>query len=169
MKIAIAVVGVCMLCVGAWVILGSRVLVSSGTIETATLPGNSVAEKFVFTGSLRELRAREGAWECAVSSNASGVTTGGNTYIADGKVRGDFSSIVPQVGSVTSHIIIRDGRAYTWTNMTNQGLMFPVGVAEGEAEVSAAVSAPLTNNYQFECKAWIPTESLFALPGGITF
>lgn len=169
MKIAIAVVGICALCAGAWFFFGSRALIGSENIEPAAQRRDAVVEKAVFTGSVRELLARPGAWECAVSSNAGSVTTEGNAYVAGGKVRGDFSSVVPQVGSVASHIIIRDGRAYTWTSMTNQGLMFPVGVAEGEAEVSDAVSAPLTNDYRFECQVWIPTESTFALPSGITF
>lgn len=169
MKLTLIVVGVIACGVGAWLFLGSRDLIGSRNIESATSSGDGTAESLVFTGSMRQLLARRGAWECIVSSNAGGVVTEGKAYGANGEVRGDFSSQVPQVGVVESHLIVREGSVYTWTPMSDQGFRFPLGMAEGEAEVSADVSAPLTNDYQFACTAWAPTESTFTLPSGVTF
>lgn len=122
-----------------------------------------------FTGSMQELIARGGSWTCSVSSTAGGVASNGTTYAANGMVRSDFTSEIPQVGSIESHMIVRDGLAYTWTSMMNQGFKFPISEGDGEAEVSAEVAAPVHQDYDFSCSPWVADASRFALPAGITF
>lgn len=121
-----------------------------------------------FSGSMGDLIARSGSWQCTVSVNASGVVSEGTTYISGGKMRSDFTSTIPQVGDVSSHMIMRENTVYTWSSMLNRGFRFPVqgGQAQGQGSAEAAM---FNENYNYDCDVWLADESKFELPAGITF
>ena len=171
MKILYALIALVVVGGGAWYLTQGTVEAptqESDRAQTNTAPANPNDQQ-TFSGSLQELMARGGSWTCDVSSTAGGVTSSGTTYVANGMVRSDFSSDIPQVGNIESHMIVRDGLAYTWTSMMNQGFKFPIAEAEGEAEVSAEVAAQVNQNYDFSCRAWSADASKFALPADVTF
>lgn len=171
MKILYTLIALVVVGGGAWYLM-------QGTVEAPTQDANGAQMNEVpaaapdeqkFSGSMQELMARGGSWTCDVSSTAGGVNSSGTTYSANGMVRSDFTSSIPQVGNIESHIIVRDGFAYTWTSMMNQGFKFPIGEAEGEAEVSAEVAAQVNQDYNFSCTPWVVDESVFTLPSTIAF
>jgi hypothetical protein len=167
--ISIALCGV--LGFGAW--YATRGITETPSQEVSAVPNKedtaSSAQSQNFKGSMQELLARGGSWKCDVESTAGGVTSRGTTYVADGMVRADFVSTIPQVGDVETHLIMRDAAAYTWTSMMNRGFKFPISEAEGQTEMSAEVAAPVNQDYDFSCEIWSTDRSLFVLPTDITF
>lgn len=112
----------------------------------------------------------QGNARCTVSSETNGVTSGGTVYVADNRVRGDFTSTLPQTGPVESHMIVRDGFIYTWSSMAPQGMKMAVN-NESEAGVSSDPQqpSPYEAQYSYECDAWSPDESQFTVPSTVTF
>ncbi len=171
MKILYTLIALIVVGGGAWYLMRGTVEAptqDSDRAQTNEVPA-AASDEQNFSGSMQELMARGGSWTCDVSSTAGGVTSSGTTYVANGMVRSDFTSEIPQVGNIESHMIVRDGLAYTWTSMMNQGFKFPISQAEGEAEVSAEVAAQVSQDYDFSCSPWAVDVSRFALPSGITF
>jgi hypothetical protein len=172
MKILAALVGLLVLGAGAWYFAGGRA--SDFTMQPTTTEDtntNTAANTdTAFKGSMNDLIARGGSWQCDVSATVQGITTSGTTFVSGGKLRGDFSSNVPQFGKIETHMIVKDTTAYTWTSMMNRGFKFPVEngtITASGADAQAA--AQFNQAYDYDCRAWIADESKFALPSGITF
>ena len=169
MKILALFVGLALVGGGAWYVLQKQdasEAPSQSQEAGSDAPSN---ESGKFRGSLQQLMARSGSWRCDVSMTTEGVTSTGTTYVANGNVRADFVSNIPQVGSIESHMIMKDNTAYTWTSMAPQGFKFPISGQENQPEVSAEVAAQINQAYDYDCRAWPTDESKFALPSGITF
>jgi hypothetical protein len=172
MKWLYGIIGLIVVGGGIWYAMNMNGDANDATIQTAEQANTQDApsnESQQFRGSLKDLMARSGSWRCDISVTTEGVTASGTTYVAQGKVRADFVSEVPQFGSVASPMIMRDNTAYTWTDMMNQGFKFPIQGAEVEPEVSAEVAAQMNQAYDYSCAAWPTDESKFALPSDITF
>lgn len=173
MKILYGIIGLIVVLGGAWYVASMpKTPTQTETPDANTENMNSdvpSTETAQFKGSMQGLLARGGSWQCDVSSTVDGIISTGTTYVAGGMMRADFTSNIPQVGEMETHMIMRENTAYTWTSMMNMGLKFPISEAEGEAEVSAEVAAQVNQEYDYSCKAWPTDESKFALPEGIAF
>lgn len=169
MKALYALIGLLIIIAIAWFFLqGTAEAPATGEPQAMQQQENTQTNG-VFSGSMQQLMARGGSWQCDVSVTNEGITTTGTTYAANGKMRADFVSNVPQAGTVESHMIMRDNTAYTWTSMMNRGFKFPIQGGEAQPEVSAEVAAQVNQNYDFNCTAWTTDESKFTLPSGVTF
>jgi hypothetical protein len=169
MKILYALIGLVVIGAGAWFVLGQKEASSEASMQGSETSEPVSTETQAFKGSMQELMARGGSWRCDVSITAEGISSTGTTYVAEGKVRADFVSTMPQVGQVETHMLMLGNTAYTWTSMMNTGFKFPIRGAEADPEVSAEVSAQLNQDYDYRCTAWPTDESKFELPSGITF
>lgn len=168
MKILYALIALVIVGGGAWFVMNREAATEapSSMQESSEMVSTETQN---FKGSMQELMARGGSWKCDVSVTAQGISSTGTTYVAQGMVRADFVSTMPQVGEVETHMIMKGNTAYTWTSMMKQGFKFPISGAEADPEVSAEVSAQLNQDYDYRCTAWPTDESTFALPSGITF
>jgi hypothetical protein len=171
MKILIGVVGLVAVGGAAWFFAGGKYDIQG------KLPPDDARQEVVteekagtFKGSMGDLLSRAGSWQCDVSVHADGVVSEGTTYVSGGMMRSDFTSTIPQVGNVSSHIIVRDDVAYTWTSMLNRGFRFPVqgGVAQAGGQ-GGQQAAMFNGNYDYDCDIWVADESKFELPAGVTF
>lgn len=168
-KIGYIIVGLLVLVGGAWwaVSASNRQIISqeqSSNIET------SINEENNFSGDFKTLVTKSGSHKCEMNSSTNGVTTSGVFHISDGRVRGDFSSVVPQYGSIESHMILKDGFVYVWSSMAPRGFKFAVA-ADGEVNTQGnpQADALLNTNYSYSCVAATVASSHFDLPAGITF
>jgi hypothetical protein len=176
MKIVYAFVGVLILGGGVWYVLTSDTQTTPGADQNqevsqkADVRETPSGEPGQFRGSLQQLVARAGSWQCTIDVTTQGVPTKGTTYIADGKVRADFVSAVPGYTDIESHMIMRDNTVYTWSSLMAQGMKFPIqdGQLQGERK-STEVTPQFDQAYDYSCAAWQTDESKFALPSGITF
>ncbi|HEX2792138.1 MAG TPA: hypothetical protein VHO23_00225 [Candidatus Paceibacterota bacterium] len=123
-----------------------------------------------FTGTLTELADRGGEYRCTLTSETNGVATDGVVYVAGERVRGDFTSTVPQFGEIESHMLADGTMVHTWSSMTDTGFSMPQTEAEATDEVAVSgQSIDVNQSYSYDCAPWATDERMFALPDGITF
>ena len=123
-----------------------------------------------FTGTIFSLLQNRGSWRCAMSTSVSGAGTNGQSYLADGKMRGDFVTDVPQIGNVQTHmLVIGTSTVYTWASILNQGERFEIhdGSITGLATDEAV--AAFNQRYYFKCIRWVVQGAAFGLPKGMVF
>lgn len=154
--VLIGVVAVVVLVVAGWWVFGKG---ASGGPAAAELSQQQ-------SGGIAQLMA-QGNSECTVTSEMGGITSSGTMYVADGKVRGTFTSSGAQTGTMDSNMIVRDGFVYVWSSAMPQGIKM-AAQASG-ATATDGQPNPYDANYNYNCTSWSPDESQFALPSGITF
>lgn len=172
MKITYALIGIVVVGAGAWFVMNmlpAEPAAPAKSVSMDSMTEGDPGDMEQFRGSMQELMARSGSWRCEVTTSMNGISSHGTTYVTRGMVRADFTSDVPQIGTVESHMIMRDNTAYTWSNMMNRGFKFPIEGGTVQPEVSAEMAAQVHQEYDYACNAWVADESVFALPSGITF
>ena len=149
---------------GVWYFLSQK---GTGPISnSSTLSTESFSEK----SSLKNLVARGGSWKCTFAIDAGGTNSTGTVYVAMGKVRSDFKSVVPQVNmTIESHMISDGAYAYTWTSSMPQGFKVPIDVTTDTAVPSGSENLDYNSALDYNCTAWPTDENMFVLPTDITF
>ena len=104
---------------------------------------------------------------CSVSITNGSATVNGVVYIGAAMMRGDFTSNDPKVGTVQSHMIVRDSTSYVWTDASDQGFKSTVSAGSTASPQSGSVDYNAPQNYK--CQPWVTDLSKFDLPGGISF
>lgn len=123
-----------------------------------------------FTGSIADLARRGGSHRCTLSSSTNGVSTDGVVYVSGEKVRGDFTSTIPQFGPVESHMLADGERVHTWTSVMPTGYSMLQTKAENTEEVAVGgQSVGVNQAYTYDCAPWSPEQERFELPSDITF
>lgn len=173
MKIILGFIALLVIGAGAWYYAGGDMSDLQGAFgekhnEAVTPhPADNVQE---FHGSLEDLLARPGAWQCDVSVTVQGLTTSGTVFAAGKKLRGDFTANVPQFGNMQTHLIATGDTLYTWTSLMDRGYKFPITGGSVKASGSDAETAAAFNqDYDYRCRSWTADETKFALPAGIVF
>ncbi|OGG58491.1 hypothetical protein A2765_02040 [Candidatus Kaiserbacteria bacterium RIFCSPHIGHO2_01_FULL_56_24] len=170
MKILYALVGLVVISVGAWLVLGQK----GGAVETIS-PGVEASDlsssgTMEFNGSLQQLMARSGSWQCEYAADVGGTSVKGTTYISGGKIRSDILTTIPQLGrNVDMHMILLGNTAYTWNSMSPQGMKITMNNGQANAGAGEQAWAQFNQQYGYMCKSWATDESKFTLPSGITF
>lgn len=160
-------VGVVVIAAGAYFMMGSS---SQSSLSSDEMNERNAQVSESSVGTMADIMARGGAWKCTVSTTASGVTSGGTVYVADGKVRGDFTSQVPQAGTVEVHMIADGTYAYTWTNMMKTGFKMSTAKPAETNDTPTAYAQDFYNaKYDYQCSPWTADASKFVLPTDITF
>lgn len=124
--------------------------------------------------SLKDLIAAGVPQKCTYSSTNDSGSTQGTSYVADGKVRADFTSTLAGKSS-TSHIISDNKITYMWTDGEKNGVKMTI--PEGQASYSPVPEssdgsykqADLDQKADYDCSAWIPDSSVFTPPSDVTF
>lgn len=121
-------------------------------------------------GTLASLIARAGSWKCTVSMTSDVAPSSGVAYIANGKVRADFTSSPAASGTkeVHSSMIQTDGYVYTWSDMMAQGMKMKVPSATDPA-VSEMTPEKYTEQVSYTCEPWMADGSLFIPPAEVSF
>lgn len=154
----------------AWIIAALVIIVgvvlwatAGDEAEAPTNGEEEVAEQQKDT--LRALLASNTSQECTFSD--AETDTEGTLYVADGNMRGDFTT--QQDGStVSAHTIVVDETVYTWIEGQEQGFQISLEQAtEGEATAGSQVDFDRPVNY--ECNATAVSDSRFDLPDNVTF
>lgn len=151
-----------------WYGIGVLVLAGAGvaaymSMNKAPAAGEPAAKTEQSQTSLRELAASASPQKCTFTSANN---TQGTVYVAQGRVRGDFSA---QVGgaAISGHMVVKDNTSYVWTDTMSQGFKNSFD-ASAQADTSAQGLSP-DERVSYSCSAWSADESLFALPAGVTF
>lgn len=117
------------------------------------------------TATFGELAMRADSSECQVSTTHDVVTSSGTVYVANGKVRADFTA--KAVGmSITGHVIQTEGYAYSWSDLMPQGVKVRIDEAPAAA---ASQGFDSSTQVEYSCIEWMTDESKFAVPSSVTF
>ena len=122
-----------------------------------------------YSGSLADLAARGGSWQCSVDSKALDAASSGTTYVSGNLVRADFTTTVQSYGKVESHLIVRDGYSYSWSPIMPGGIKTKVTAAGQGGTSTSGSGASANQSYSYHCEPWTPDASLFAVPANVTF
>ena len=117
--------------------------------------------------SLKDLLAQGGSQKCAFSSVTDSFESSGTVYVADGQMRGDFTSVTGGQ-PVMSHMVVTDNTSYVWTDNYQQGMMMSFdAMTAGQESGQSAVDPNALADYS--CEPWEADAGIFVLPDGIYF
>ena len=120
--------------------------------------------------SLKELMTGSASQKCEFTTGEAGSTSQGTVYVANGKMRGDFT-VTASGKTMVSHMI-NDGQTfYTWMDGTNTGYKMTVQSMDQNQSMSTSQSGSVDPNakYDYNCSAWTADSAQFNLPANITF
>jgi len=139
-----------------------------GVQGTNTGTSGETAQAGEVKTSLDVLAKRSGSWKCTVDVSQVPSISSGVAYIANGKVRSDFTTKVPGYGDVETHLLVLGDDFYTWSSLMTQGTKINIaGKTYTPDKKPGEVSA--WDNYTFDCQPWVEDASLLAPPANITF
>jgi len=158
----------------AIVVVGGGIWYVSTNKAEAPVDGMPAASEDTAEGSgtLAELMKRAGSYKCTVEMKPTeaneNTASSGTVYVADGKMRGDFTTVVAALGGkiVESYMISTDGYVYTWSNLLPQGMKMQISTSgdtatQGGMDASAAVD--------YHCAPWNVEASRFTVPTNVKF
>ncbi len=144
--------------------------INKSSVSTETLQQNEngrYRQSFTETTSLASIVNAGGSYTCTTYIEITGATTDGTFYIANKKMRGDFSSTVSGMGSVIKSHMISDGAyIYSWSDVVAKGVKVKVVTTLAKDD---SPGFDYNKQYNYDCKAWVADESKFVIPTNITF
>lgn len=165
-KLLIAVVLILLLGAGGYYFLKSG---KEGTGSPSS--GSSTKSQ-----SIKELIAANIPQKCTFkTTDETSGTSEGTTYVAGGKVRGDFT--VTQEGKTTVNHMISDGQvSYIWQDGEKNGFKMTLSEEDAaeiksdlDAGAGSSAGADLDQKVDYNCSTWIPDNSMFDPPKDVTF
>ena len=137
--------------------------------QGAAVAGAKLGEA-TFTGSIADLAARGGDYQCAVSAEGELAGTKGTVFVSGNRVRGSFSSATPE-GEIASNLIQDNGSVYVWSDSFPQGFKMAVTEPGTPTNLPNAAGTGFDANtaYSWQCDPWAVESTAFALPEGVTF
>ncbi len=172
-KVVIAIVVILLLLLGGGVFVMSKRNKSKTTSAPTTIsvsPTSAVQETSQENQkSLRDLLTAGVPQKCTFSDVSSEVNMQGTSYIANGKVRGDFSTTAD--GKTTNGHTIFDGKvSYVWMDGTSTGFKMEINPTEGSTSNSSTQQGlDLNKTLDYNCDVWVPDQTLFTPPTNVTF
>lgn len=139
---------------------------SSKPAVSPTLPpaNPTVATAATTQGTLKTLLTSGKPQTCTYTTQDG---AGGTVYVANGKMRGDFTSTTEGT-TITGHMILDSGYSYVWTDMTKQGMKIAIP-AEQASGSTGSQGVDVNQKVSYSCKDWTVDNSKLTLPADITF
>lgn len=153
-----------------WYVIGLVVVVAVGGF-VYTQMGKGPASDMASTTpqaqeqSLRELAMTETPQKCTFTSaqNAQGTV-----YVANGKVRADFSAEV-NGNAMMGHSVVMDNMSYVWMDGMSQGYKNSFEVQSTSSVETQSQGLNPDERVSYSCEPWSVDESLFVIPTSIEF
>ena len=159
--------------VGVVVVLGIGAYIATQGGVSPTTPGGESNNTQLDTASdsnqptsLKVLLAAGIAQKCTVSSATANSSSSGTVYLAQGMMRGEFTS-VSGGQTVESHMIVKDNTSYVWSDMMPQWFKMSFGAMGSGAGNQGGVDVNAQANYS--CTPWAADQGMFELPASVTF
>lgn len=134
--------------------------------ENEPVTSQDAGRKMAFS----DLVKQGGTHTCSVVQNVNGAETRGMTYVHQGNLRGEFTSVYEGKDIVVS-FIVQDGYTYLWNTLMKQGFKFKnqTGGTTSTTTLTASPEVYLSTITDYTCDEWTYDASKFNLPAGITF
>lgn len=153
------------------VIIGGYFFVKSnnptGDVQNNEVGNTQNGKKVAFS----ELVKQGGSYKCEVKLLMNGEENGGTIYMSGDNLRSDVSIAIAGK-MMDSHFIMRDGYMYTWSSAApNMGIKIKsdTGVKTDSSVNTGTVAWNSEQVGDYDCAPWVPEQSKFTLPTGMTF
>lgn len=157
--LAVALLGI--VGVGGFMLMNqNKTTTPSNPVSTTTKTDASTQKK-----SLKDFLTLAGNQECTFKDEAG---NGGVVYGQNGKVRGDFTSMVNGVGT-NSHMFSDGSTVYIWMDGQTQGFKTSLAAVSQLSTSENVQTMDVNKQVDYECKTGSPNASLFATPTTVTF
>lgn len=167
-KIIIAIVIIIGL--GGYFLLNNKSQTSDNSLVTSEK--ESAGEETI-SGTLKSLLFMGKSQKCTYSASVDSTTVTGIIYVADKKIRGDYSSTSEEM-KISGHMIVDEKYSYVWTDASKQGFKMANDEQEkmsedlkGKQVENQAVD--LEKKFTYKCQGWSKDNSLFIPPSDISF
>ena len=124
-------------------------------------------------GGLFDLLKAGTTQKCTFNMKANEVATSGTTYIADSKMKGDFTITMTDGKNIDSHMIMDGGYLYTWTSQAPQGVKIKIDTADAtklQEDFNKSMNLKdFQDTYDFKCGDWVVGSDTFSIPTDIKF
>lgn len=161
--LAIATIVILLLTAGGFLLSKKASYKTSLPTQSATTNQETQAE----SKSLKDLFTSGVSQTCTFSVGSEST---GNVYVANGKMRGDFTvNAADKV--ITSHMISDGKTSYVWMDGEKTGfkMAFDVSNASPVPEASASTTVDLNKKFDYNCTPSVSDASKFSLPTDVTF
>jgi hypothetical protein len=119
--------------------------------------------------SIKNLLTSGVAQKCTYKDDSDDVNVEGAAYIANGKMRGDFSTSIE--GKTTNGHMIYDGKtSYIWTDGMNTGFKMDIDInKEQPTEKDTTQGLDINKDINYTCSPWVIDQSQFTPPTTVNF
>ena len=147
------------------VIIGFFAMQKTGNPDTdkQTATNNTGGQKM----SMKALLGVGKTQKCTFSNSADISNSSGTVYIANGKMRGDFTSTTDGK-TFESHMIIMDNTSYLWGDGMPQGIKMSFDDIQ-KPDADQKQSIDINQEVAYSCESWSSDAGTIALPADITF
>ncbi len=141
-------------------------MVSVTTQNKPTSPASPTTQ--TIQGTLKSLLSAGKSQKCTYSNKIQTGSVNGIVYIANGKVRGDFTSSTVQ-NKVSGHMIVEGGYSYVWTDLSNQGVKMAINQQQPSTTPTNNQAPNINQTFTYSCQGLTEDDSMFVLPSAISF
>jgi hypothetical protein len=167
--IAIAVIVLLLLVGGAYVASTKNKSATSPSTTSSTESTQTQESSQASQKSLKDLLTSGIAQKCTFKDVSNNVNMEGTSYIANGKIRGDFST-TSEGKTTTGHSIFDGKTSYVWMEGTSTGFKMEIDLtATSTSESQTQQGLDLNKTIDYNCSTWITDQSLFNPPSDVTF
>jgi predicted small secreted protein len=130
-----------------------------------------------FTGTVMDLLSMGKSMKCTAKYAAEGVENNYTMYTMGDKVYSEMEVDMGAEGKISQRSLMAGDMVYTWNPETNMGTKMSLKEFE-DVDVDADVETPeeqdssykdFKQEFDYNCKAWVPNPSLFSPPSDIEF
>lgn len=140
-----------------------------GTSQTPGTPGSTPPPSSITGMTLKGLLSLGYSQKCTfIDATSLTASSEGTIYVAQGRVRGDFTSVVSGK-PILSHMIVLDDTSYVWTDATTGGFKMALATIEKQQAPGPNQGFDPNKKVNYSCTNWSTDVSVFALPAGIQF
>jgi uncharacterized protein YxeA len=166
-KIIAGIIVVLIILAGAFFLMRSK----SGDVASESQTADSQTQVQSEKSSIKSLLASGSTRKCTYSVDQDGYKSEGTIYVANNKMRGDFTALIDGKETM-SHMINDSATSYMWTDGVGQGMKFsisPEDVNSDQYKSAKTGAVNLDQNYDFSCDSWVVDTSKFELPSNVQF
>lgn len=133
--------------------------------QTPIVGGQKIA------GSMKDLVAKGESLRCVFNRDTQFAKTLGYVYVADGKVRADFTvtPTVAQAAPFTASMIADNDTSYVWSSVMKDGFKIPTKTELEPKSEDIVDGVDYSQTLDFTCEKWSKDFGAFNPPANISF
>jgi hypothetical protein len=127
------------------------------------------------SGSIQDIIKMGKSVKCEVAFNEENFQGKNTTYVSGESARSDIAVDMAGRGQHNSHMIVKDGWTYMWSDGSSKGTKFDTNEfkknvsSENQGVAGPPSAGDISQKMDFKCSPWTADDSLLTLPSGVEF